>query len=63
MMYLLKVFKEDIYINLQSWTLIMYSRVPNNRPPPPRLLIFGFFSNPPAFIPTPSIINFRESQK
>ena len=39
----------------ETWKM-MYSRVPNNRPP--RLLIFEKFSNPPALIPAPPFINF-----
>ena len=36
-----------------------YSRVPNNRPPPPRLLIFRFFSTQDIFISTSPFINFQ----
>ena len=40
-----------IFIRVLNFNFV-YSRVPNNRPPP-RFLIFEKFSNAPALIPTP----------
>ena len=51
------VYKQPVY---KQPALGMYSRVPNNRPPPPHPIVnFSIFSTQDIFIPTPSIINFQ----
>ena len=46
-----------IYV-VHSIAANMYSRIANNCPPSPRLLIFRFFSTQDIFIPTPLLLIF-----